>query len=157
MRSGTVPEFEVSDNLKKFGAAFVTLEKNGQLRGCIGHTSAVEELYKTVSTCAMQAAVSDRRFPPVEFKELKDIHIEISVLTPMQLVESWDDIEIGRDGLMIFKCNNRGLLLPQVDDDYKWDRITFLEQTCAKAGLPREAYKAPDAVVYKFQAVIFGE
>ncbi len=157
LSNGIVPEFEVSDNLKKFGAAFVTLEKRGELRGCIGHTSAVEPLYKTVSTCAIQAAVSDRRFTPVEFDELKDIHIEISVLTPMQIVESWDEIEVGRDGLMIFKGNNRGLLLPQVAVDYNWDRITFLEQTCAKAGLPREAYKAADAVVYKFQAVIFGE
>ena len=75
----------------------------------------------------------------------------------MQIVESWDEIEVGRDGLMIFKGNNRGLLLPQVAIDYDWDRTTFLEQTCAKAGLPGDAYKAPDAVVYKFQAVIFGE
>jgi len=157
LSTGSVPEFDVSDNLKKFGAAFVTLEENGRLRGCIGHTTAVEPLYKTVSDCAIQAAVSDPRFAPVEYDELKNIHIEISVLTPMQIVESWDEIEVGRDGLMIFKGNNRGLLLPQVAIDYDWDRTTFLEQTCAKAGLPGDAYKAPDAVVYKFQAVIFGE
>jgi len=157
LRKDTIPEFEVSDNLKKFGAAFVTLEKNEQLRGCIGHTSAVEQLYKTVSTCAVQAAVADRRFPPVKYNELADIHIEISVLSPMQKVDSWDEIVVGRDGLMIFKGDRRGLLLPQVATDYNWDRTTFLEQTCVKAGLPREAYKAADAIIYKFQAVIFGE
>jgi len=155
--NGQVPEFEVSDNLKKFGAAFVTLEKNDQLRGCIGHTTGDAPLYKTVTTCAVQAAVSDPRFTPVKSNELKDIHIEISVLTPMQKVDSWDEIEVGRDGLMIFKGNHRGLLLPQVAVDYGWDRTTFLEQTCVKAGLPRNAYKSSDAVVYKFQAVIFGE
>ncbi len=155
--NGRVPDYEVSDNLKKFGAAFVTLEEHGQLRGCIGHTTAVDPLYKTVSSCAIQAAVSDPRFQPVKPDELKNIHIEISVLTPMQIVDSLDEIEVGRDGLMIFKGNNRGLLLPQVAVDYGWDRTQFLEQTCAKAGLPSQAYKSPDAVIYKFQAVIFDE
>lgn len=157
LASGTVPDFEVPDKLKELGAAFVTLEKSGRLRGCIGHTTAAEPLYKTVSTCAIQAGLADPRFPPVQKDELDGIHIEISVLTPMQEVESLDEIEVGRDGLMIFKGSNRGLLLPQVATDYGWDRTTFLEQTCQKAGLPPNAYKAPDAVIYKFQAVIFGE
>jgi AmmeMemoRadiSam system protein B/AmmeMemoRadiSam system protein A len=157
LTSRTVPDFEVSDNLRELGAAFVTLEKGGRLRGCIGHTTAVEPLYKTVSTCAIQAAVADPRFPPVQDEELDQLHIEISVLTPMQKVESLDEIEVGRDGLMIFKGSNRGLLLPQVATDYGWDRTTFLEQTCHKAGLAPNAYMAPDAVIYKFQAVIFGE
>lgn len=157
LKNGKAPEFEVSDNLKKFGAAFVTLEKQGNLRGCIGYTTAVEPLFQTVSSCAVQAAVNDRRFTPVTYDELKDIHIEISVLSPMQPVESLDEIKVGRDGLMIFKGTNRGLLLPQVAEEYGWDRIRFLEQTCRKAGLPSNAYKSPDAVIYKFQAVIFGE
>lgn len=157
LADGLIPDFDVSDNLKKFGAAFVTLEKDGQLRGCIGHTSAVEELYKTVSGCAIQAAVHDRRFPPVKPGEMKQIHIEISVMSPMQLVESFDEIEVGRDGLMIFKGQSRGLLLPQVATDYGWNRTEFLEQTCRKAGLGKNAYLADDAVIYKFQAVIFGE
>ena len=101
--------------------------------------------------------MADRRFPPVELPEMKQIHIEISVLTPMQLVESFDEIEVGRDGLMIFKGQNRGLLLPQVAADYGWDRTQFLEQTCRKAGLNKDAYLAKDAIIYKFQAVIFGE
>ncbi len=157
LTDGSTPEFDVSDNLKKFGAAFVTLENDDQLRGCIGHTSAVEELYKTVSSCAIQAAVQDRRFPPVKSDEMKQIHIEISVMSPMQLVESFDEIEVGRDGLMIFKGQYRGLLLPQVARDYGWSRTEFLEQTSRKAGLDKNAYLADDAVIYKFQAVIFGE
>jgi len=157
LANGLLPDFDVSDNLKKFGAAFVTLEKNGQLRGCIGHTSAVEELYKTVSGCAVQAAVRDPRFPPVKPDEMEQINIEISVLSPMQPVESLDEIEVGRDGLMIFKGRNSGLLLPQVAVDYNWSRTEFLEQTCRKAGLNKNAYLADDAVIYKFQAVIFGE
>lgn len=152
-----VPEFEVSDNLKKFGAAFVTLTENGQLRGCIGRTTASEPLFKTVENCAIDAAISDPRFPPVTRKELGKLHIEISVLSPMQPVKSLDEIEVGRDGLMIFKGSNRGLLLPQVATDYGWDRKTFLEQTSSKAGLNKDAYKDPDAILFKFQAVIFEE
>ena len=75
----------------------------------------------------------------------------------MQLVESFDEIEVGRDGLMIFKGQYRGLLLPQVAVDYNWSRTEFLENTCRKAGMNKDAYLANDAVIYKFQAVIFGE
>ena len=158
LKTGAIPEFDtVPDNTRKFGAAFVTLEKGGRLRGCIGHTTAVAPLYKTVAECAVQAAVGDPRFPPVTSGELKDLHIEISVLSPMQPVTSPDEIQVGRDGLMIFRGSSRGLLLPQVAVDYGWDRVTFLEQTCVKAGLPQDAYKTPDAVLYKFQAQIFGE
>jgi len=157
LADGSVPEFDVPDNLRKFGAAFVTLEKSGQLRGCIGYTTAVEPLYKTVSNCAIKAAVEDHRFSRVSRAELDELHIEISVLSPMQKVESLEEIEVGRDGLMIFKGSNRGLLLPQVAIDYGWDRTRFLEQTCGKAGLARDAYKSSDAIIFKFQAVVFGE
>ncbi len=152
-----LPDFEVSDNLKKFGAAFVTLTENGQLRGCIGTTTATGPLYKAVENCAIDAAVSDPRFPAVTRKELEKIHIEISVLSPMQPVKSLDEIKVGRDGLMIFKGSARGLLLPQVATDYGWNKTTFLEQTSRKAGLDKDAYKAPDAILFKFQAVIFKE
>jgi len=152
-----LPEFNVSDNLKKYGAGFVTLEKNHRLRGCIGYTSAVGPLYQTISECAIKAAVNDVRFPPVKITELGKIHIEISVLSLMQKVESLDEIKVGRDGLMIFKGAQRGLLLPQVATENGWDKQTFLEQTCLKAGLSANAYKSEDAVLYKFQAVIFSE
>ena len=157
LSKGSLPEFEVSDNLQQPGAAFVTLKKEGMLRGCIGHTIAREPLYKTVSICAVQAAVADRRFRPVQPDELPGLHIEISVLTPLQEVKSLDEIKVGRDGLMISMGDRRGLLLPQVATDNGWNRTQFLQQTCRKAGLPTNAYKLPDALIQKFQAVIFGE
>jgi AmmeMemoRadiSam system protein B/AmmeMemoRadiSam system protein A len=157
LSKGSLPEFEVSDNLHQPGAAFVTLKKEGMLKGCIGHTIAQEPLYKTVSICAVQAAVADRRFRPVQPDELPQLHIEISVLTPLQEVKSLDEIEVGRDGLMISMGNRRGLLLPQVATENGWNRTQFLEHTCYKAGLPLDAYKSPSALIQKFQAVIFGE
>ncbi len=157
LAGGKAPEFEVTGKLADPGAAFVTLKRDGQLRGCIGHTVAREPLYKSISGCAIQAAVADPRFSPVESEELPKLHIEISVLTPLQEVKSLDEIEVGRDGLMIFYSRSRGLLLPQVASEYGWDRITFLEQTCRKAGLPKNAYREPDAVLYRFQAIVFGE
>ncbi len=158
LKTGNTPDFgKVSENIARPGAAFVTLEKQGQLRGCIGQTVAATPLYQTVAYCAIQAAVDDPRFLPVTEAEFKDIHIEISVLTPLQRVRSFDEIKVGRDGLMIFKGAGRGLLLPQVATDYGWDRDEFLRQTCHKAGLPPEAYLSKDAEIYKFQAIIFGE
>jgi AmmeMemoRadiSam system protein B/AmmeMemoRadiSam system protein A len=157
LTTGTTPSFEVSDNLKQDGACFVTLNKHGKLRGCIGQTVATQPLYKTISYCAIQAATSDPRFKSVTLDELEEIHIEISVLTPLQKVTSLDEIVVGRDGLMIFKGMNRGLLLPQVATDYGWDRTEFLENTCRKANLFPNAYKEADAEIFKFQAIIFGE
>jgi AmmeMemoRadiSam system protein A len=135
----------------------VTLNKRDQLRGCIGQTVAMQPLYKTVSYCAVQAAVADPRFPPVTKAELPDIDIEISVLTPLQKVNSLDEIKVGRDGLMISLGGYRGLLLPQVATEYNWDKTTFLQQTCRKAGLPTDAYQKSDAELFKFQAIIFHE
>ena len=152
-----VPKFEVTGKLAEQGAAFVTLKRNGQLRGCIGNTVAREPLYQSGSGCAIQAAIADPRFSPVASEELPKLHIEISVLTPLQEVKSLDEIEVGRDGLMIFHGRSRGLLLPQVASEYGWDRITFLEQTCRKAGLGKNAYRETDAALYRFQAIVFGE
>ncbi len=157
LKTRVVPEFDVPENLRLPGAAFVTLEKGGRLRGCIGHTMAVDPLYKTVATCAIQAAFADRRFHPVQAEELPQLHIEISVLTPLVEVRSLDEIEVGRHGLMIVVGNNRGLLLPQVAADYGWSRTQFLQQTCQKAGLPTDAYQSPKAIIYKYEALIFGE
>ena len=157
LKSGKIPAFDVPDILTDPGAAFVTLEKQAKLRGCIGYTQAVQPLYRTVSECAVKAATQDHRFSPVTAEELPNLHIEISVLTPLEEVGSLDEIEVGRDGLMIVLGNRRGLLLPQVAVDNGWDLTTFLEKTCWKAGLPIDAYKSPEAVIYRYQALIFGE
>ncbi len=157
LETGHPAEFHPEGKLADLGAAFVTLTKEDRLRGCIGHVTAVAPLYQTVATCAVQAAVADRRFPPVSAVELPTLHLEISVLTPMQKVDDINTIEVGRDGLMIVRGDYRGLLLPQVAEDYGWNRIQFLEQTCRKAGLPPDAYRASDAVIYRFQALVFGE
>ena len=157
LASGGTPEFTVSEFLKQPGAAFVTLKEFGELRGCIGYTEAVRPLYQTVSQCAIHAAVEDPRFNPVQASELPNIEIEISVLTPLQKVESLDSIKVGRDGLLIRMGRRSGLLLPQVATELGWNRTQFLEHTCQKAGLPDDSYTRPEATLYRFQAEVFGE
>jgi AmmeMemoRadiSam system protein A len=104
---------------------------------------------------AQAAALEDPRFPLVTEKELPDLEIEISVLTPLEKIKDFDDIVIGRDGLYIIKGRYRGLLLPQVAAEYGWTVEEFLEQTCRKAGLPSNAYKEKDTEIYKFSAEVF--
>ena len=158
LENGKIPDFDVKDEeLRRPGAAFVTLNQRGQLRGCIGHTQAVTPLYQTVATCAVQAGVADPRFPAVRPGEVDGLHFEISVLTPMQRVKSIDEIEVGRDGLMMVTGQHRGLLLPQVATEYDWNREEFLQNTCRKAGLPTDAWTQPSTEIYRFQALVFGE
>ena len=136
--------------------AFVTLTIDGYLRGCIGYIKAVKPLYLTVAEMAVQAAFYDPRFPPLTKSEFEDVDIEISVLTPMTLVDNPQDIIVGKDGLYIIRGYNSGLLLPQVPVENDWDRDTFLDQVCLKAGLPPQTWKGKDTQLYKFQADIFG-
>ncbi len=157
VKNKKTPEFTVdSEVLKKKCGAFVTLKKkNGALRGCIGLIVAEKPLFITVRDMAIAAATQDPRFPPVEPSELSDIEIEISVLTPMQKVDNADEIEVGRDGLMIRRGYASGLLLPQVPVEQGWDKKIFLEHTCYKAGLPADAWKSSE--LWKFQAIVFSE
>ncbi len=134
---------------------FVTIKKKNELRGCIGYILPVKPLYQAVSEMAVEAALHDPRFPPVEVEEIPELKLEISILSPLQLVKSIDEIEIGSDGLYIKKGESSGILLPQVATEQGWGREEFLEQTCWKAGLQSDAWK--DAKVYKFQAEIFGD
>jgi MEMO1 family protein len=143
--------------LKRICGAFVTIHKKGDLRGCIGHIIATEPLYKTVQDMAVSAALQDPRFMPVSKEELPLLDIEISVLSPFEIVKDIEEIQVGVHGLMISKGGYRGLLLPQVATEYNWDRETFLQQTCRKAGLPNNAYKDPNAVIEKYSAIVFGE
>ncbi|MCD6228846.1 MAG: AmmeMemoRadiSam system protein B [Candidatus Omnitrophica bacterium] len=158
LKEGKLPKFEVdSPRLKEKRGVFVTLKKEGDLRGCIGRIVADTPLYEAVSKMAIESATGDPRFPPVRWEELKDIEIEISVLSPFEKVESLDEIQVGRDGLMIRKGLYSGLLLPQVPLEYNWDKITFLQHLCLKAGLPPQAYKGKDVTIYKFTALVFSE
>lgn len=137
--------------------AFVTVHKNGALRGCIGYITGIKPIAQAVQELALSAAFHDPRFKPLSAAEYPAIDLEISVLSPIEEVKSIDDIETGRDGLIISKDYNRGLLLPQVAEEYGWDKQTFLEQTCVKAGLHRDAWKDPEAKIEKFTAQVFGE
>lgn len=154
--TGKIPsEFEARGKLAAPGAAFVTITKNGRLRGCIGYTEAVAPLFKVVQECAVAAATEDPRFPPVSPMELPSLRIEISVLTPMFPIRP-EEVEVGRHGLMVSQGRMRGLLLPQVPAEWGWDRETFLDQACVKAGLPPSAWRH-GATLRAFTAEVFGE
>ena len=133
----------------------MTLHKQGHLRGCIGHVRGDEPLYLTVCECAIAAALSDPRFAPVTPEEIPLMNIEISVLSELRLV-SPEQIEVGKHGLFISLQGRQGLLLPQVAVEWQWDRETFLEETCRKAGLPTDAWRC-GATVEAFTAEIFSE
>lgn len=135
--------------------AFVTLKKRGRLRGCIGYVEPCKPLFQTVRECAVSAALHDPRFDPVSPEELSQLGIEISVLS-LIVDTPPGQVEIGRHGLLISQGPLRGLLLPQVAVEWKWDRERFLEETCLKAGLDADAWKQ-GARVQTFVAQVFGE
>lgn len=137
--------------------AFVTLRQGDELRGCVGYTSAAEPLYRTVRDTAALAATRDTRFQPVSVKELAQLKYEISVLSPLRHVRDLREIEIGRHGLLMRNGEHEGLLLPQVPVEQHWDRPTFLEQTCVKAGMPQDCWKDDDTDIFRFTALVFGE
>jgi AmmeMemoRadiSam system protein B/AmmeMemoRadiSam system protein A len=156
VKGKVAPEFKIdSPLLKENRGAFVTINKKGQLRGCIGYIEGRGPLHKTIEEMAEAAAFRDPRFPPVKEKELPELEIEISVLTPLKKITEVNEIEVGKHGIYIKKGWFSGLLLPQVATDYGWDRQTFLEHTCQKAGLPSNAWKEKDAEIYIFSADIF--
>ncbi len=135
--------------------AFVTLKLNGALRGCIGSIRPLEPLASTVAGMAVSAALEDPRFSPVSESELMMLDYEISVLSPLQILPDWNDVELGTDGLLLISDRGSGLLLPQVPVEMGWNRGDFLEGVCRKAGLPSDAYLG-DVILYRFQAEVFG-
>ena len=137
--------------------AFVSLHKLGQLRGCIGTFTSPRPLVNTVQEMALSSSQQDPRFPPVQEEELQDIDIEISVLSPLREIKDVGEIEVGRHGIYITKGFYSGVLLPQVASEYGWDRETFLEHTCMKAGLPPESWKEEGVKIEIFDAQVFGE
>ncbi len=135
--------------------AFVTLKIEGNLRGCIGQIRGYQPLYQTIAEMAVAAAFEDPRFPQLSPDEFERLEYEISVLSPLVRVYNFTTIKVGRDGLMIKLDFHSGLLLPQVATEYGWGVTEFLEQTCLKAGLPKNSYKDKNAEVYKFSAEVF--
>ena len=135
---------------------FVSIHNGADLRGCIGHIEADEALGILVPRSAIAACSADPRFPPIDAGELPALQFEISVLGPLESLEHAQELVIGRDGLLIEVGRNRGLLLPQVAVQWRWDRETFLSQTCHKAGLPRDAWKK-GAKLWRFEAEVFHE
>ncbi len=146
----------VPENCKYETGVFVTLKKKGRLRGCIGYVIGRMPLYKSVIDNSYNAAFKDPRFPALIKEELKDIKIEISVLTIPEQIKSIDEIKVGRDGLIIEKGFRKGLLLPQVPTEWGWNKEEFLIHTCRKAGLPDYAWKH-GAKILRFEAIVFGE
>ena len=146
------------ETLRRPAGAFVTLRtQRGDLRGCIGSIVAMEPLFRAVATSAVSAACRDPRFVPVAMTELPQLGLEISVMGPIELVHNIDEIVCGRDGLIVRLGRNAGLLLPQVATEYGWNRDTFLDQTCVKAGLPRNSWRTGECRIEKFSAEVFGE
>ncbi|MHB8110227.1 MAG: AmmeMemoRadiSam system protein A [Syntrophorhabdaceae bacterium] len=146
---------ELTEILEEKCGAFVTIKNCGNLRGCIGYVRGYLPLHETVKQMAIQAAFNDPRFEPVTKDEWKDCDFEISVLTPMKKIKNIEEIEVGKHGLYIEKGVHSGLLLPQVPIEQGWDRTTFLEYTCYKAGLPKDAWKSKDTDIYIFSADVF--
>jgi AmmeMemoRadiSam system protein A len=134
---------------------FTTLYLQGRLRGCVGYVTASSPLLQGVAETAKAAAFEDTRFAPVRAEEAPHLRVSLSVLSELFLIRP-EVVEIGRHGLVISLGVRRGLLLPQVPIEHGWDRITFLEQTCQKAGLPRDAWFRT-ASVQAFTAEVFGE
>jgi len=136
--------------------AFVTLHRDGQLRGCVGQVEASDPLGDAVARAAINAALHDSRFPAVEADEVRRLEIEISVLSPPEPIAP-ETILPGHHGLLIVKGEHRGLLLPQVAAGRRWSSQRFLEETCAKAGLPRDAWRDPATRVFAFTAEVFSD
>ncbi len=155
-RSETKKPPKTFKNLWEKRGVFVTLLKQGHLRGCIGVLEPIYPLYEAIQKMALSAAFEDPRFSPLELSELPLVEIEISVLSPLKR-SSIKEIEIGKHGIYLKKGVYRGVLLPQVPVEYNWDKKTFLEHVCMKAGLPPDCYKESDIELYLFTAQVFKE
>lgn len=142
LSTGTVPwPRGLSPRTRRPSGAFVTLTKDGQLRGCIGNMSAGVPLDRVVGAMALRAAFNDARFPPVAPEELPRIRVEISILTPLSPVAGPGDIVVGRDGVLLSKGGRQAVFLPQVATEQGWSRDTMLDQLCLKAGLPAGCWR----------------
>ncbi len=158
LRSGArpVPDPPAARELLQKRGAFVTLYLRGRLRGCVGYVWPLTPLYRAVPECAVSAAVEDARFRPLSLKELPDTEIELSALSGLEEAGGVADVLVGTHGLLVSQGDRRGLLLPKVAVEGGWTAEQFLEQTCLKAGLSRQAWKN-GATVERFTATVFRE
>ena len=154
---GLVSEQPQIDLVGEHCGAFVTLRKEGNLRGCIGNIVSDRPLSETIHDMSKAAAFRDPRFIPLAKEEFEKISIEISILSPLEKVENIAKIKPGRDGLYIKNGYNSGLLLPQVATEQDWDRETFINQTFLKAGLTPDHINDKNTEIFSFTADVFSE
>lgn len=159
LQDKNIPDFQINDQqLLKPGGAFVTLKKANQLRGCLGEFAGKEPLWKVVRQMVAAAATQDPRFPPVRLNEVKEIKIEISVLSPLKKIDNPGEIKLGFHGVMIETGGRRGVFLPQVATETGWSRKEFLNQLCCqKAGLAANCWQDKDASLFIFTAKVYKE
>jgi uncharacterized protein len=148
--------FPAEDFLQQPAGAFVTLHRRSRLRGCVGQLPGRDSMAAVVAHCARAAALEDSRFEPVGLAELSEIDIEVSVMSALEDV-TLDAIVAGKHGLVVSQGRQRGVLLPQVASQFHWGAQRFLEETCVKAGLERDAWKDPGTRVQAFTADVFSE
>ena len=142
----------------KSHGCFTTLKRrSGTLRGCVGFIKTQNSLLANIISTAILAGTADDRFTPVTLFELEELEMEFSRISPMKKETNLENIEVGVHGLLIVQGHKQGLLLPQVGVEYNWDRTTFLQQTCLKAGLPPQAFLDRQSTVYSFTAEVFNE
>lgn len=159
LSAGKIMEVTETDPalLKQMGA-FVTLNAHGRLRGCIGNLVGKGPLYLTVRDMAVESAVDDRRFAPLTLAELKDIEIEVSVLSPLERVDSVEEIELGKHGVLVKRGFNQGVYLPQVARETGWSKERLLSSLCLdKALISADAWKDKSTEIYRFSAEVFSE
>lgn len=157
IRKRQIPDYTVEEeNLSARRGCFVTIKCEGKLRGCLGQFTSDKPLYQEVREMAIAAATRDPRFYPMGDEDAESFSLEISVLSPLKKIETIEEIEVGKHGLYIEKNFYRGVLLPQVAVEYKWDRDTFLSQTCLKAGLDSDDWRE-EADIFIFSAEVFGD
>jgi len=144
-----------SPHLAEPRGAFTTIYLHDALRGCVGYVFPVASVYRTVAETARAAAFEDTRFSPVTLEEATALDVSLSILSPLRVIKP-DEVEIGVHGLVVVQDGRRGLLLPQVPVEHHWDHVTFIQQTCRKAGLPLDAWQQ-GATLEAFTAEVFGD
>lgn len=155
--SGLEPSPSEDPIFEKHYGVFVSLHKQGELRGCIGYIKGHKPLGLSVVEMAQAAAFRDPRFSPVTADELTELELEISILGEMVSISGPQDIQIGRDGLLLDHPRGSGLLLPQVATEWGWGPVGFLQQVCKKAGLSRTAWQETETRLFRFEAEVFSE